>query len=114
VNFAYYGNLIFERADGESEPSFCDRVRALVAESGGGVLTWGRPDALEWVEAEPEIITISGGLTDGVADIATIGDQAVARAPDETLEAFRARARGGCSGGPRSRHFRRTAIDDLQ
>jgi hypothetical protein len=39
-----------------------------------------------------QTIVISGGLTAGVADIAQFGDVQVERAPDETLEAFRARA----------------------
>jgi hypothetical protein len=92
MNHAHIGNLVFERGEEESVPDFRQRARDAVAELGGGVLAWGAPDALEWVEAEPEIITISGGLTDGVADIATIGAVQIERAPDETVEAFRARA----------------------
>jgi hypothetical protein len=39
------------------------------------------------------VINIRGGLAPGVADIATIDGEPIARADGETSEAFRARAR---------------------
>jgi hypothetical protein len=40
----------------------------------------------------PEIISIRGGLTSGVAGHATIGAETMQRAPDETAAAFEARS----------------------
>jgi hypothetical protein len=40
-----------------------------------------------------QTIIIRGGLTDGVADIATIGDTLIEREDGETIEAFQIRAR---------------------
>jgi hypothetical protein len=62
MNHAHIGNLVFERADDELVPDFRARVRSLVAELGGGVLAWGMPESLEWIEASPEVIDIAGGL----------------------------------------------------
>jgi hypothetical protein len=39
-----------------------------------------------------QTITIQGGLTAGVADIAQFGDVQIERLPDETVEAFEQRA----------------------
>jgi hypothetical protein len=39
-----------------------------------------------------QTITIQGGLTAGVADIAHFGDVQIERLPDETVEAFERRA----------------------
>jgi DNA polymerase III sliding clamp (beta) subunit (PCNA family) len=39
-----------------------------------------------------QTITIQGGLTAGVADIAHFGDVQIERLPDETVEAFEQRA----------------------
>ena len=39
-----------------------------------------------------QTIVISGGLTAGVADIATVGEVQIERLPDETVEAFEQRA----------------------
>jgi hypothetical protein len=39
------------------------------------------------------VTVIQGGLSDGVADIATFGDETVGRLEDETVEAFQRRAR---------------------
>jgi hypothetical protein len=94
MNFAHINNLVFERDDAESVPDFRARVRATVGELGGGVLTWGAPESLEWVDAEPEIIMIEGGLTaDASGDFAQFDDTLIERAAGETIEHFQIRAR---------------------
>jgi hypothetical protein len=94
-NFAHFCNLVYARDDLESVPDFRDRVRASVAELGGGVLAWGAPEALEWVDGEPEVIDIAGGLKDdATGDFATVGYTLIERADGETVDDFRARARG--------------------
>ena len=99
MNFAHIGNLGFERGEEELVPDFRDRVRAVVAELGGGVLAWGAPEELEWVDAEPDpepaVLTIKGGLKpDPSGDFATYGDVTVDRKPGESVEDFQRRARG--------------------
>jgi hypothetical protein len=94
MNYAHSGNIVFERGDGESVPDFRDRVRSLVADLGGGVLAWGAPEGLEWIEAAPETIDIAGGLKDdATGDFAQIGGALIERGDGELIEAFRARAR---------------------
>jgi hypothetical protein len=52
------------------------------------------------------VVSISGGLTDGIADIATFGDEVVERSPDETIEDFQCRARAlAIAAGSRSLVF---------
>jgi hypothetical protein len=93
MNHAHIGNLVFERADEESVPDFRPRVRSLVAELGGGVLAWGAPESLEWVDGF-ETIEIEGGLKDdATSDFATVGDTLIEREDRESVEDFRARAR---------------------
>jgi hypothetical protein len=99
MNFAHIGNIVFERGDEESVPDFRARVRATVAELGGGVLAWGAPEGLEWVEGEPETIDIEGGLKDdATGDFATVCDTMIDRGDGELIEAFRARARARAFG----------------
>jgi hypothetical protein len=98
-NFAHFCNLVYARDDLESVPDFRDRVRASVAELGGGVLAWGMPESLEWIEAALEVIDIAGGLKDdATGDFATIGDELVERGEGELIDAFRARARARAFG----------------
>ena len=94
MNFAHTGNLVFERGDGESVPDFRLRARDAVAELGGGVLAWGAPEGLEWVDAKPEVIVVKGGVAeDASGDFAQFGDTLVERAPEESIEDFQIRAR---------------------
>ena len=94
MNSATIGNLTFQRGADESVPQFKERVRASVSELGGGVVAWGVPEGLEWIEAEPEIITIEGGVgEDGSGDFATIGDKLIEREDGESIEDFHIRAR---------------------
>jgi hypothetical protein len=94
INFASFGNLVFERGDEESLPSFRARVRDAVAELGGGVLAWGAPEGLEWIEAAPEVIVVKGGIAeDASGEFAQFGDTLVERAPEESIEDFQIRAR---------------------
>jgi hypothetical protein len=52
------------------------------------------------------VVSILGGLTDGIADIATFGDEVVERSPDETIEDFQCRARAlAIAAGSRSLVF---------
>ena len=109
MNFAHISNLVFERDDGESVPDFRARVRATVVDLGGGVLAWGAPELLEWVEGAPEVIDIEGGLKDdATGDFATAGDVLVEREDGELIEAFRARACEGVWPWQQSRCLRRT------
>ena len=99
MNFAHISNLVFERDDGELVLDFRARVRATVVDLGGGVLAWGAPELLEWVEGAPEVIDIEGGLKDdATGDFATAGDVLVEREDGELIEAFRARARARAFG----------------
>ena len=92
---ATIGNLAFERGDEESIPEFRQRARDAAAELGGGVLTWGSPEALEWIDSAPEVITITGGLEpDASENFATL----IERGDGELIEAFRARARARAFG----------------
>jgi hypothetical protein len=94
MNHAHIGNIVFERGDGEPVPDFRQRARDAVAELGGGVLAWGAPEGLEWIDAEPEIITVEGGLErNSFESFAQFGDTLVERLDGESVEAFRARAR---------------------
>ena len=98
MNFAHIGNLGFERGEEESVPDFRDRVRAVVAELGGGVLAWGAPEELEWIDAEPdpepEAIIIRGGLErEGHENFAQFGDAFLKRTDGEFVESFQIRAR---------------------
>ena len=93
MNHAHIGNLVFERDDGESVPDFRAHVRAAAAELGGGVLAWGAPEELEWVDAEVETIVVTGGISeDASGDIAQFS-VLIERQDGESVEAFRARAR---------------------
>jgi hypothetical protein len=93
MNHAHIGNLVFERDDGESVPDFLAHVRAAAAELGGGVLAWGAPESLEWVEGS-QTNDIEGGLErDGSENFATVGGVLIEREDGEPVEAFRARAR---------------------
>ena len=94
MNYANIGNLIFERGAMESIPDFRARTRESVAELGGGVLAWGAPYSVEWIEPAPEVATISGGLEpDATGDVAQFGDVLIEREPDESTEEFQRRAR---------------------
>jgi uncharacterized protein (DUF1330 family) len=93
MNYAHSGITVFQRRDEESVPDFRARARSFVAELGGGVLAWGAPESLEWVDAEPETIVITGGTSeDSSGDIARFSI-VIEREDDESVEAFRARAR---------------------
>jgi hypothetical protein len=104
MNHAGFNNIVFERGALESVPDFRARVRAIVAELGGGVLAWGAPEGLEWIEAEPDIIMIGGGLKDDASgDFAQLGDATVERETGESIEDFQRRARelAIAAGSPR-------------
>ena len=93
MNHAHIGNLVFERDDGEPVPDFRARVREAVGDMGGGVLAWGAPEELEWVDGL-ETIEIEGGLErDGFENFAQFGKTLVERQDGESVEDFRARAR---------------------
>ena len=93
MNHAHIGNLVFERDDAEPVPDFRARVRSFVEDVGGGVLAWGAPEELEWVDAEPETIVVTGGISeDASGDIARFS-VAIERHDGESPDAFRARAR---------------------
>ena len=94
MNFAQIGNLIFERGAVEGVPEFRERVRDSVAELGGGVIGWGAPYSVEWIEPAPEVVMIAGGINeDASGDIAQFGDTLIEREHHESLEEFQRRAR---------------------
>lgn len=101
MNFAHIGNLVFERGDVEPVPDFRARVREAVGDMGGGVLAWGAPEQLEWIDAAPEAVNILGGIAaDASGDFATIGDAHIEREDGESVESFSAaRARGAIDAG---------------
>jgi len=69
MNAAIFQNIIFARDDGEAVPDFEARVRAAVASVGGGVLAWGTPTALEWVDPANDV---------GADDEIAVGDSSMA------------------------------------
>ena len=94
MNHAHTGNLVFERGGLEPVPDFRARVREAVGDMGGGVLAWGAPDGLEWIEAAPEVIVVKGGIAeDASGEFAQFGDRRIERAPEESIEQFQIRAR---------------------
>jgi hypothetical protein len=70
-NHAMIGNAILARDDGESVPDFRARSRSAALDLGADTLVFALLEPVVWVE-DVEQVEISGGLTDGVADIATI------------------------------------------
>jgi hypothetical protein len=93
MNHAHIGNIVFERDDEEPVPDFRQRARDAAAELGGGVLAWGAPEGLEWVDGF-QTVEIEGGLErDGFENFAMVGDTLIDRQDGESVDAFRARAR---------------------
>jgi len=69
MNFAIFGNVIFARDDSEDVPAFQARVRASVAEAGGGAVAWAVPTSIEWIDPADDV---------GADDVIAVGDSPVA------------------------------------
>ena len=90
MNFAHTGNLVFERGGLEPVPDFRARVREAVGDMGGGVLAWGAPEGLEWIEAAPEVIVVKGGIAeDASGEFAQFGDTRSSVRPRRASRTFR-------------------------
>ena len=79
-------------ADVESVPDFRARVRDAVGDMGGGVLAWGAPEGLEWIDAL-ETVVIEGGEEHGHENFAQYGDTLIERRDGESRDDFHRRAR---------------------